>query len=259
MYKMGEEIKNTCLILLSFIFIGLSCTGTSDKDLSLTTEEYQNMGIPDHLKIWDYEDYKEVCVVLSNIKALKPFSLPKKDSKKSGEIFKRMINSDNLSFLQDEALALNEKAYQIQKYIDIQGCFVTAYTDLNNTEQYYNRELIDLYIFGLTTAQDMLDLGHLINESVDNEDIEMQSRFPSIQNMYLTMVLFVLENQQKSFLFKQEDLERLSDFLYNSVLINREWMEDAPAEDIKHQVQQIIDGTSSEQIKKKYNMLIDIL
>ncbi len=254
-----KEIKNTYLILLLFIFIGLSCNRTSDNDLSLTTEEYQNMGLPDHSGIWDYEDYKEACVILNNIKAIKPFALPKKGSKKSGEIFERMINSDNLSFLQDDTFSLNEKAYQIQKYINIQGCFVTAYTDLNNTEQFYNRELIDLYIFGLTIAQDMLDLGHLINESVADEEIEMQSRFPSIQYMYVTMVLFVLENQQKSFFFRQDDLERLSDFLYNSVLINREWMEDAPAEEIKQQVQRIIDGTSSEQIKKKYNMLIDKL
>jgi hypothetical protein len=51
---------------------------------------------------------------------------------------------------------------------------------------------------GLTIAKDMLDLGHLINQSVEEKNIEMQYAFPSIQRMYITMVLFVLWNQKKS-------------------------------------------------------------
>lgn len=256
---MAHKIKITFSVLLIFFFTVLSCTNSSDKDSSLSLEEYQMMGLPNHSGIWSYEDYKEACAVLSNIKALKPFSLPKKESKKSGEIFYRMINPENLLFLQTDSLSLKEKAYLIQKYIDIQGCFVTAYTDLDNKEQFYNRELIDLYIFGLTIAQDMLDLGNLINESVENKDIEMQYGFRSIQNMYLTMVLYILENQQKSYFFEIKDLERLSDFLYNSVLINRDWMEDAAVKNIKLKVQKIIDNTSSEEIKGKYSKLINIL
>ena len=225
----------------------------------MSPEEYQNMGLPDHTQTWDFHAYSEACVVLSNIKSLKPFALPKKGSKKSGEIFDRMINMDNLLFLQDDELSLNEKAYEIQKYINVQGCFVTAYTDLNDQEQYYNRELIDLYIFGLGIAQHMLDLGNLINESIDERDIEMQYGYKSIQYMYITMVLYVLENQKKSYFFNEEDLIRLGDFLYNSVLINREWMEDAAVDDIKRRVQDIVEVTSSEEIRKKYNMLLDIL
>jgi hypothetical protein len=217
------------------------------------------MGLPDPSDTWDYKDYTEACVVLSNIKSLKPFSLPKKGSKNSGDIFDRLINPDNLLFLQDDNLSLNEKAYRIQKYINVQGCFVTAYTDLNTQVQFYNRELIDLYLFGLTIAQDMLDLGNLINESIDEKDIEMQYGFRSIQFMYITMVLYVLENQQKSYFFQENDLERLSNFVYNSVLINREWMEDAVVEDIRKQVQKIVQDTSSDGVRKKYNMLLDIL
>jgi hypothetical protein len=253
------DIKYVFLFMMLFTLAGSSCERSSDKDYSFSPEEYQRMGLPDHLKIWDYNDYTEACVVLNNIKANKPLSLPKKDSKRSGVVFNRMIDPENLVFLQDEALSLKDKAYQIQKYIDIQGCFVTAYTDLNTSEQYYNRELIDLYIFGLTIAQDMLDLGRLINESVVEEDIEMQSRYPSIKNMYLTMVEFVLMNQQKSHFFETEDLERLSDFLYNSLLINREWINEDAAKEIKRQVKKVLEATSSDKIHQKYSSLIDIL
>ncbi len=254
-----KEKKASFLFFLIFTLISFSCDRFSDKDLSLRPEEYQDMGLPEHTKIWDYNDYTEACVVLSNIKSLKPFSLPKKGSRKSGEIFDRLIDTDNLLFLQDDNLTLNDRAYRIQKYINVQGCFVTAYTDLNDQEQYYNHELIDLYIFGLIIAQDMLDLGNLINESVDEKDIEMQYGYKSIQYMYITMVLYVLENQQKSHFFEEEDLIRLSDFLYDSVLINREWMEDAAAADIKKQVEEIVRKTSSKEINAIYNKLLGIL
>ena len=254
-----KVITNSYPALITVILIAFSCDRISNKDLSLTPDEYQDMGMPDHSKIWDYKDYNEACATLSNIKSLKSFSLPRKGSKKSGEIFDRMISTDNLSFLLDESVPLYEKAHQIQKYVDIQGCFVTAYTSLNNREQYYNHELIDLYLFGLTIAQDMLDLGHLINESIEEKDIEMQSRFHSIQNLYLTMVLFVLKNQQNSYFFEEKDLIRLSEFLYYSVLINREWMEDAAVKNIEQQVKMVIENTSSDDIKKKYTMLLDEL
>ncbi|MBR9999893.1 MAG: hypothetical protein KFF73_13030, partial [Cyclobacteriaceae bacterium] len=180
-------------------------------------------------------------------------------SRRSGEIFNRIIDPVNLSFLQDETISLNEKASLIQNYVDIQGCFVTVYTNSNNTEQFYNRELIDLYIFGITIAQEMLDLGQLINESIEEEDIEMQYGYRSIQYLYLTMVNIVLENQQKSWFFEDKDLVRLSDFLYNSVMINKEWIQDKRAGEIKIRLKKIIENTESDEIREKYIELADNL
>lgn len=251
--------KFTLFFLSVFALFPISCDRSGHKDLSLSPEEYQEMGLPDPAKVWDFSDYSEACVVLSNIKSLKPYALPKKESRKSGAIFDRIINPDNLQFLLDDQLSLNEKAYRLQNYIHVQGCFVTAYTDFNVQEQYYNRELIDLYIFGLTIAQDMLDLGNLINESVEEKDIEIQYGYASIRDMYITMVLYVLKNEQKSHFFREDDLVRLSDFIYDAVSINRKWMQDTAAEDIKKELQKVIANTSSATIKKKYAQLMDIL
>jgi len=253
------KLRFTIFLFTALVIILISCDRSGDKDLSLSPGEYQEIGLPDPNKTWDFNDYSEACVVLSNIKSLKPYALPKKESRKSGVIFDRIINPENLQFLQDDQLSLNEKAYRIQNYIQVQGCFVTAYTDLNAQEQYYNQELIDLYIFGLTIAQDMLDLGNLINESVEEKDVEIQYGYESIRNMYITMVLYVLRNQQKSHFFREDDLIRLSDFIYDTVLINRKWMQDNAVADIRNEVQKVIAGTSSDAIREKYTGLLDIL
>jgi hypothetical protein len=247
-------------LLPAIIFMILfACSNSSDKDLSLTAKEYQEMGLPDPASTWNFEDYKEACIVLNNIKANKPFSLPRKDSKRSGDIFSRITNPENLVFVQDESLTLNERAFRIQHYVDIQGCFVTVYTESDISAQYYHRELIDLYIFGLTIAQEMLDLGQLINESVEEEALEMQYAYHSIRLLYLTMVMFILENQQKSWFFGEEDLVRLSDFLANSVMINREWIEDEPAREIKIRLNKIIEHSESDEIREKYIELAENL
>ena len=258
-YKIFNEKWNTFIVFLVLVFISGSCGELSDQDFSLTPEEYRNQGMPDYSRLWNYEDYENAIITLDKIKAINPLSLPKKDSEKSGKYFHRMINPDNMSFFTEETLPLYERAYQLQTYVDIIGYLTEIYTDLDNTEQYYDRELIELYIFGLVIIENMLDLGNQINESVDEEDIKMQSGFRSIQYIYITMVLFVLENQQKSSLFEVEDLERLSDVLYNSVSDNRSWMEASAVKDIKQKIQEVIDNTSSEHIRGNYNILIEIL
>lgn len=256
---MKTEIKKIFLFLLAILLTGISCKNSSHKDYSFSPEEYREMGMPDHTRMWDYNNYQEACIVLNNIKSIKPRSLPRKNSRKSGEIFARIVNTDNLSFLQSDSMSLNQKAHLIQRYIDIQSCFVTAYTDLDSKEQLYNHELIDLYIFGLTIAQDMLDLGQMINESVDEKDIKMQHAYGSIQKMYSAMVAFVLMNQQKSYFFEKGDLERLSIFVYNSVMINKDWLKDTGGEYIKEQLKKIVENTSSDVIKTKYTALSGVL
>lgn len=105
----------------------------------------------------------------------------------------------------------------------------------------------------------MLDLGYQINESIDENDIKMQSGFRKIQYMYITMVLFVLDNQGKSSLFEVEDLERLTGIVSGSVSLNKDWMKPDAVEGIKLHLQKVIDNTSSKQVIEKYNRLIKSL
>jgi len=253
------KTRNSFIIVLSFVLLLSSCNNLQDQDKSLTPEEYRNLGMPDPSKVWTLKDYEDAYNTLDLIKLMNPLSLPKKDSKISSPFFRRMIDTDNLSFIYDESQTLNERAYRIQEYINVQGSLITVYTDLENTSQYYNRELIDLYIFGLNISQYMLDLGNRINESIDEENIKMQDRFNSIKNLYITMVLFILDNQKKSFLFEERDLIKLTDFISNSLFSNQEWLEPNTVEDIKQRVQIVIENSKSEQIKNKYNMLVEEL
>ena len=73
----------------------------------------------------------------------------------------------------------------------------------------------------------------------------------------MTMVIFVLDNQKRSTLFEQSDLEKLTNYVSSSVSVNRSWMDTTAAEEIKLRILEVIENTSSEDIKKTYNHLIE--
>lgn len=247
------------MFFLVLVLLSGSCDTPSDNDQSFDVEEYKKIGMPAPDSIWSFKDYVETCKILANLKTFRPLSLPKKDSKKSSVYFNRIIDPENISFIFDESIPLSIRAERIQAYIDIQGSLITTYTDTDFQKQNYNQELIDLYIFGLTIAQNMLDLGQRINESVDDKEIEMQYAYGSIQHMYLKMVLFVLDNQSKTNLFKETDLEKLSEYLSDSIMLNIDWMDEPSREDIEKHLQKVMDNTSSVKIIDKYQTLLEII
>jgi hypothetical protein len=252
-------MKDHLFLLLLLLLITSSCRESSEKDFSLNQKEYEKLGMPAYSGIWGHGDYLKVCAALDRLKSTKPLSLPKKNSEKSGMYFDQMISLKNLSFLEDNSISLNDKAFEVQAYIGIQSQLAGIYTDILRREQYYNQELIDIYIFGLIITEKMLDLADKINNSNAEADIRMQSGYRAIQYSYLTMAGFVLRNQAAFTLYSLEDQMRLSDSIYNSISRNKGRIETPVRENLKPQLQVVIDSASSEYIKDKYIRLIEMI
>jgi len=249
--------RNYHIILWAILFISTSCSKTIEKDLSLTRQEYLALGIPDYNKIWTQEEYIDAFIAMNKLKLTNPSGLPRKNSKRSGEFFGRMISDENFSFLNEDTVSLSEKAYQIQYYSSIQNALITLYTNVLTKDQYYYRELIDLYIFGLNVTEKKLDLADKIMKSEDAADKKMQYGLYSVQLGYLEMVLYILENHNLSTSYTEEDHERLSKSVVESVKNNKTWMSPKDAERLKQKFQMVIDNTHSETARENYLELIE--
>jgi hypothetical protein len=248
-------MKNHFLLIL-ILFASLhSCSTPDTTDYSLTPEEYLALGMPDYKKVWSLEDYSNAFRVVNTLKYKQPKALPSRDSEKSAVVFSRMINIDNLSFLQDETLALHDKAEMIQWYGPNLVELTASFTFLGMEEQYYIRELTDIDIFSVTIAQIMLDLGNKINESEDPEDIALQSDYPLIQEMYLDLISSLFEKQQKPALYPRETLELMSDSLSTSVRRNMHWFDEDASGRIKQALLTVIDSNSSRTLINEYQDL----
>jgi hypothetical protein len=246
---------------LLFIFVFLVCVVSCKKepDYSYPLEKYRELGMPDWNKAWTITDFGDVIGTLHNIKNTDPLSLPRKGSRKSGKLFEHIVSMDNLFFLKNDTLPLHEKAYRIRPYIHILNEFCNIYTDLSRKEQYYNEELINLFIFGISITQAMLDLAYQINESDDKVDISMQSGYPAIQYTYMATLSSALEKQRHFSLYHKKDLETLGDSIIHSIQRNKFWFDQTTADNIKEKMRMVIDSSSSEKINDEYRHLIDIL
>lgn len=251
------KYRNIYLLLFALFLLSTSCSKKSEKDLSLTLKEYRTLGVPDHNKQWSQDDYLDAFIALNKLKLTKPSCLPRKNSKRSGELFYRMISEENLSFLQVDTTSFAEKAYQIQYYSSIQNELVKLYTIVLREDQYYYQELIDLYIFGLVVTQKKLDLANRISNSKDEADKKLQYGLYSVQLGYMEMIIYILENQNISISYSDKDHERISESVVESINENKEWMSNKDADIIKQKLQMVIDNTTSEITRGYYRKLLD--
>ena len=252
-------MKNYFLLILILSVFLSSCKKPNITDRSYTLEEYRELGMPEYDSLWNYEDYETVFLVLNTLKYKTPYVLPVKDSEKSGILFSRIVNIENLSFLQDETLPLHEKAQIIKGWFGVYRGLYLVYANAQMKRQYYIRELTDIDIFAVRLAQKMLDLGNEINNSNDPSDVAMQSGYPSIQKMYIDLLTEILVKQQHTSLYPKQTLELLSDSISNSVKRNMGWFDEDASAIIKQEMLTVIDSTSSQKINNNYKDLIELL
>ncbi len=254
-------MKKRILYLMLIIVICVSCNKTGNKDYSLSEEEYTKLGIPESNKIWSLNDYSKAFQFLLKLKYDKPFTLPIKDSKKSKKLFNRMVNVENMSYLKNDSIPLYEKAQLLKQYLQVQGELIDLYTNVRMKKQYYNRELVDIYIYGMQVTQKMLKLANEINNSDDPGDIMMQSGYQAIQMLHFSTIIDALNEQKNTSKYFENDLKVLSDSIVDPILKNRDWIinDSSATNNLKQALILVLDSTSSEYIKNKYSMLMERL
>ena len=246
-------LKNLAILLLITLLITGSCKNSLIKDLSLTAKEYQKMGMTDQPKLNSTHDYLRVLSTINQLRAGNPLAFPRKHSKKSGAVFSSFINKENLSFADDDGLPLSERALRIQSFSTFQNSLILAYTDNLKSEQYYNEELIDLYVYQLYVRTKMFNLAAKIMNSKEETDISMQPGLTVVLNGYNSLINIILDEQAKTKVYHPGDLERLSMEVSRSIIENIEWIVPAERAKIALKVRCTIEHSTSEYIKNNYH------
>ncbi len=143
--------------------------------------------------------------------------------------------------------------------VDHRGVLLVRGEVQHHREQYYNEELIDIYLFGISVSQKMLDLAYQINDSDKPGDIGMKSGFSGIQYGHVFMISTCLDKQKSTSIYKAEDLDRLSDSIALSVRKNMSWYDTIAVEKIKHNMLVAIDSSSSDKIRNEYRDILNKL
>jgi hypothetical protein len=260
--QQSNKLNQTKQILFSGLLLYLtvtSCNTLFEKDYSLKPEEYQKLGMPDPKKVWTNDDYAGANITLSSLKMNDPLSLPRKNSRKSGEVFKRMVNEENLAFIYDTVSPLRTKAYAVQYFPRFQSEMEQMYTIEYKGRIYYAEELVDLHIFGLLVHDKMLELGWIIDRS-DDEDISgIKSGLDAVKYNYLKLIPRLLDELVKQDIYSAEGCERLGKAVSASVIKNNVWMTPSDKAILVSEFMNIIDNPEVSGIKNNLENAIVVL
>lgn len=252
------RIKSTLLILIILTLISGSCIRFK-KDRSFTVKQYMALGLSDPKIPMTFQDYYKPQAALSKIKMVHPLAFPRKNSRRSGKVFKSFVNKDNLAFVNDPNIPLSEKAFRIQYFSRSQSTIIQLYSDPAKDEQYYSEELIDLNIFELYVDKKMLELAGEIMKSSNETDMSMQSGRGAVVGEYIKLISYLFEEQVKSKVYSSGDLNRLSEEVSNSIIDNLKWFEPSDRQKLTVEMQKIIENSPSEKIKENYRKALMVL
>lgn len=252
-------MKFDIFLIIAVFSISFSCNKAKDVDYSFELEQYRQMGVPDPNKVWDFDAIRTAHNLLSGIKWDKPYCLPRKESKKSGILFDRIVTLENMTFLQNDTIKLHEKGYMSLEFLQLVENWKDVYTNPVWEKQYYQRELIDININEVRVTQIMVDLTAKIMVSDDPIDIMMQEGVPKIKLNYVSSLINALNAQSNTSEFLKKDIERMTDSISSSIMRNRAWMDSTSVTKIRKSIDNVLDSTSSDYVKGRYLEIAEIL
>lgn len=91
---------------------------TTRQDDSLAAEEYARLGVPAHDRLWHGPDMQQAASVLIRIAQSNPALLPRFGSERSGELFDRMSDAENLRFFSDTSMPIQQRAQSAMAYCE---------------------------------------------------------------------------------------------------------------------------------------------
>jgi hypothetical protein len=256
---MTKNYYNLSLLSLLILLLTISCNTLFKKDHSLKPEEYIRLGMPDQKKVWTNDDYASCNITLSSLKMNYPLSLPRKSSKKSGTVFSRMVNVENLNFIYDTIFPLRIRAYAIQYYPRFQTEMEQMYSVKIKDKNYYSEELAAIHVFGLQVTDKMLELAATINNSGDDDALSIKDGMEAVKYNYIKLIQRLLNELTQTDQYPARGLELLSKAILNSLSKNYEWMTPKDKIDILSMFNSTLEKTKISAIKENLKVCIETL
>jgi len=188
----------------------------SAPDYSLTESEYKSLGIPSVTKKWDTVDYYKAVQILQTLKAKNSMGLPQAESKKSAVLFLKL--NDVVSIL-DKYNQNSDKSFNVNvvtSYAKIYLRLLTLYLQPKSSKQFYDTELVDLFITGIKAADRQVDILKRLKETEQNK-----KSFDIFNHGYARFLFGLIEQLGNPQQYSTQNLERLGEKLKAELGLNK--------------------------------------
>lgn len=215
------------------------------------------MGMPDPNIKWSKNEYGQALSILRSQKLYGSLLMPRKFSRKSGAVFKRLVSEENISFVNDTSITTMDKAYLIQHFANFQEGMIGLYTYQVKDPRYYRNELIDIFIFGIAINNAMLDLAEKLSKSENKDEKMMSANSSVVYKHYSNLIFKIFDEQTRSDIYKKRDLKRLSSGICESLSKNWNKLNFTERTEINLKVRQIVNILTLQAVKKKYETILN--
>ncbi|MEM9273744.1 MAG: hypothetical protein AAGA80_12375 [Cyanobacteria bacterium P01_F01_bin.143] len=188
-------------------------------DESLTLDQYIEVGIPAHDRIWSGEDMTRAANILTEIAQNDPGHLPRYQSPNSGEAFDRLIADENLDLYRNRSLPLEMRFYDALNYIESSNQVFNIYLAAFNQRAVGDSELVDMSGSLLRMSVVMLQLVNELLPLLDKEDPTYPVRMNGLEQMKSGLASVVaggIQTLTESHAFRTSELKRLIGYMENT-------------------------------------------
>ena len=135
-------------LLLLFAFSSKAQTTVSPyPDNSWDLETYEYLGIPAIDKTWEEVDLRVFLKYMEKIYNADKWSLPRKDSPYSGQLFEKMLDIELLTPITDKSLSIENRIKYLNTLLEYSNFIAAIYKENNRTTERFGIEVLASYSF----------------------------------------------------------------------------------------------------------------
>lgn len=188
-------------------------------DKSLTLEEYIQLGVPAHDRIWSGNDMVQAAKTLVKIAQKGAGHLPRYQSEKSGEMFERLTADDNLDMSRNPSTPMDLRFPDTLNYMQSINQIFKLYLAAFNQHKVGDSELVELTGAILRVSVVMIKVINEFVPTLDSNDPTYPVRMDALKRIKNSMALVVTGNLQilsESHTYRPSELKRLLGYMQNT-------------------------------------------
>jgi hypothetical protein len=128
------------------------------EDGSLPNDRYVELGFPAYDRRWDGPDMAEAAARLRALAAQHPEQLPRFENPKSGQMFARLVDPENLKFVQSSEFTFDVRLPLLLGYLKSLIAIDHTYASAAAAKKVGGDDVVEILAAGLKAAQCVIDL-----------------------------------------------------------------------------------------------------
>jgi len=253
------------------VFVGLFLVGQNlptyniepYPDNSLKVETYRELGMPMPNEDWNASEYKRVTKVIKGYYDVDKWSIPRKGSEYSGDLFDKIVDLNNFFIIIDKDVFIQERLEEHDALMRSVAQLLNMYYEPEAETQRFGAEVLELMILSAQTSEYSVQLlqelkAMMSEKGVKNGELDLMTDKLTLGiSVTIIELLKIIENDY--YQYTTSDLEQFSTELQFWVKGMVHYLNEIQKAEINTQIEVSISAFENKIIRKELTVLKKVL